>query len=146
VRTGEGCPPRTGFAKLVPELLVSDLDVSLPFWGDRLGFGVAYQRASERFVYLERPEGAQIMLHQRCGAWETGPLELPFGRGLMLQVYVDDLGKVLNSLGDWPVHTGPREVWRRHGDREGGAREVFVQDPDGYLVMIAQTLGNRPLG
>ena len=138
-----GGPPRFGFAKLVPELLVSDLQVSLPFWRDRLGFGVAYQRPSERFVYLERPEGAQIMLHQRCGAWETGALEPPFGRGLMLQVHVDDLAAVLTSLADWPLHAGPREVWRRHGDREGGAREAFVQDPDGYLVMLAQTLGSR---
>lgn len=140
-----GSPPRTGFAKLVPELLVSDLEVSLPFWRDRLGFGVAYQRTSERFVYLERPEGAQIMLHQRCGVWETGSLEPPFGRGLMLQVHVNALAVVLDSLADWPLHAGPREIWRRQGDREGGAREVFVQDPDGYLVMIAQTLGSRAL-
>jgi hypothetical protein len=32
------------------------------------------------------------------------------------------------------------------GDREAGQREVFVQDPDGYLVMIAHDLGERPLG
>lgn len=27
----------------------------------------------------------------------------------------------------------------------GGQREVFVQDPDGYLVMAAESLGSRPL-
>jgi hypothetical protein len=57
-----GAPPRSGWAKLVPELLVEDIAISLPFWRDRLGFTIAYQRPEERFVYLERPEGAQIML------------------------------------------------------------------------------------
>jgi hypothetical protein len=26
---------------------------------------------------------------------------------------------------------------------ESGQREVFVQDPDGYLVMVAQNIGTR---
>jgi hypothetical protein len=38
-----------------------------------------------------------------------------------------------------------RDVWRRIGDRIGGQREIFLQDPDGYLVMVAQDLGERPL-
>jgi hypothetical protein len=44
-----------------------------------------------------------------------------------------------------PLHAGPREVWRRYGDREGGKQEIFVLDPNGYLVMMAQDLGERPL-
>ena len=39
---------------------------------------------------------------------------------------------------------GPREVWREVGDRQAGQREIFVLDPDGYLVMIAHHLGERP--
>jgi hypothetical protein len=29
------------------------------------------------------------------------------------------------------------------GDRENGQREIFVQDPDGYLVMLAEEIGER---
>ena len=143
----DGGPPTTGWARLVPELLVSNLDSSLAFWRQKLGFEIAYQRLDERFVYLERSEGAQIMLHERCGVWETGALESPYGRGAMFQVYVDDLPRVLAALTEtnWPIYDGPREVWRRHGNREGGQREVFVLDPDGYLVMIAEILGHRPI-
>jgi catechol 2,3-dioxygenase-like lactoylglutathione lyase family enzyme len=141
----EGGPPKAGWPKLIVELLVSDLQVSRAFWEGRLGFSVAYHRLEAGFVYLERAEGAQIMLHERKGVWETGPLERPFGRGVMLQVYVASLEELTAKLGDWEVHAGPREVWRRHGDREGGAREIFVLDPDGYLVMISQSLGERPL-
>ncbi len=34
---------------------------------------------------------------------------------------------------------------RRAGDQETGQREFFLQDPDGYLIMVAQNLGERPI-
>ena len=142
-----GSPPKTGWAKLVPELLVSDVVASLAFWRDRLGFAVAYQRPEQSFVYLERPEGAQIMLRQRDGKWETAPLNPPYGRGVMLQVYVTSIEPIELSLraADWPLYAGPRDVWRKVGDRQAGQREIFVKDPDGYLTMVAHDLGERPL-
>jgi len=82
-----GAPPKTGWTKLVPELLVSDIGSRLEFWCDRFGFAVAYQRPEEAFAYLERPDGARIMLSQRSGKWETAPLDRPYGRGAMFQVY-----------------------------------------------------------
>ena len=39
-------------AKLVPELLVSDIGTSIEFWCKRLGFAIAYQRPEEKFIYL----------------------------------------------------------------------------------------------
>jgi catechol 2,3-dioxygenase-like lactoylglutathione lyase family enzyme len=140
-----GGPPRTGWAKLVPELLVSDLEASIAFWRDLLGFAIAYQRPEQRFAYLERPEGAQIMLCQRSGNWETTSLDPPYGRGVMFQVHVESIELVLTAINGaaWPLHAGPREVWRRVGDHQAGQREIFVQDPDGYLVMIAHDLGRR---
>jgi catechol 2,3-dioxygenase-like lactoylglutathione lyase family enzyme len=143
----DGAPPKAGWARLVPELLVQDLESSLSFWMDIVGFQIAYQRREQGFAYLEHPGGAQIMLCQRAGQWETGPLEPPLGRGVMFQVYVDDLSNVLSAIdrAKWPIYAPLREVWRRWGDREGGQREVFVQDPNGYLLMIAQNIGERPL-
>ncbi len=43
----------------------------------------------------------------------------------------------------WPIYLGPREVWRRTGNQDSGQREVFVQDPDGYLLMLANAIGTR---
>ncbi len=142
-----GRPPKGGFAHLVCELLVEDLAVSLDFWRTMLGFEIAYQRPEQGFAYLERPEGAQIMLCRRSGKWEAGLLERPFGRGVLFQVFVDDTRPIVTRLAERgvPLHTGPRDVWRRYGDREGGKREIAVQDPDGYLVMLAADLGERPL-
>ena len=139
-----GGPPKTGWAKMVPELLVSDIARSLAFWCDRLGFAIAYRRPEQGFAYLERPEGAQIMLCQRSGLWETAALDRPYGRGVMLQVYVVSIEPVQQSLGaaGWPVYAGPRDIWREVGDRSAGQREIFVQDPDGYLIMVAHELAS----
>jgi catechol 2,3-dioxygenase-like lactoylglutathione lyase family enzyme len=138
-------PPKTGWAKFVTELLVTDLAVSLAFWKDIIGFEIAYQREEERFVYLEHPEGQQIMLCQRHGRFETGAMEHPLGQGAMFQIYFQDISSMLANLAahNWPIYLGPRRIWRKTGDRESGQEEVFVQDPDGYLLMLAQSLGER---
>jgi hypothetical protein len=87
------------------------------------------------------------MLCQRSGNWETGDLDRPFGRGVMFQVSVGDVSGLVERLerAGHSLYCGPRDAWRRWGDREGGRREIVVQDPDGYLIMLAQNLGERPL-
>jgi catechol 2,3-dioxygenase-like lactoylglutathione lyase family enzyme len=55
--TDRNAPPKAGWAKIVTGLHVTDLDASIAFWRDILGFGIAYRRKEEKFVYLEHPEG-----------------------------------------------------------------------------------------
>ena len=108
--TGLRTPPKTGWAKLVPELLVSDIGTSIEFWCNQLGFAIAYQRPEEKFIYLERPEGAQIMLSQRSGKWETGLLDRPYGRGTMFLVYLASIALIERSLETigCPLYTGQK--------------------------------------
>ena len=63
----------------------------------------------------------------------------------MFQIYFDSIVSILSKLSacSWPIYLGPREAWRKVGDRETGQQEVFVQDPDGYLLMLAQNIGER---
>lgn len=140
-------PPKNGWSKLVPELLVEDIGASLAFWRNILGFEIAYDRPEQFFVYLERPEGAQIMLCQRTGKWETGKMAQPFGRGVMFQIHVDDLNPIIDAIvrAQWPIYSPLREVWRCTGDRETGQREIFILDPDGYLLMMNSGLGERAI-
>lgn len=147
MNANRNAPPKTGWAKMVAELHVTDLEASLAFWRDILGFEIAYERTDEKFVYLEHLEGQQIMLCQRHGRFETGAMQYPLGRGAMFQIYLRDISLVLAKLAaqQWPIYLGPREIWREVGDRESGQREAFVQDPDGYLLMLAQNIGERPL-
>jgi catechol 2,3-dioxygenase-like lactoylglutathione lyase family enzyme len=142
-----GAPPKSGWAKLAPELHVNDLTASLNFWRGILGFEIAYQRPEEKFVYLEHLEGHQVMLCQRHGRFETGSFEYPLGRGVMLQLYFESIEPALAvvSARGWPIYHELREIWRRAGNQETGQREFFLQDPDGYLIMVAQNLGERPV-
>ena len=59
--------------------------------------------------------------------------------GLVVQVYVDDAAALAAQVtaAGWPFYVELREKWRDWGDRMGGQREFLVQDPDGYLVMVA---------
>ena len=108
-------PPKIGWAKIVTELHVTDLDASLAFWKDILGFEIAYRRGEEKFFYLEHPEGQQIMLCQRHGRFETGPMQLPLGQGAMFQIYFQEIGSVLANLAarNWPIYLGPQSGAKR---------------------------------
>ena len=74
------------WARLVPELLVADINKSLRFWHDACGFTVLFDRPEEGFAYLDL-DGAQIMLDEigQTHDWVTGPLEPPLGRGMNIR-------------------------------------------------------------
>jgi len=137
-------PPGDRFATLAPEFAVTDLAASLRFWCGLLGFRIAYERPESAFAYLER-SGAQVMLATYHGAWETGYLERPFGRGINFQIFVDDIEPLRDALASasWPLFEATAEAWYRMGDQEVGQRQLLVQDPDGYLLRFAQLLGSR---
>ncbi|MHC2535936.1 bleomycin resistance protein [Bradyrhizobium diazoefficiens] len=139
-----GGAPQGGFADLVPELSVSDIQESLSFWRDLLGFEVAYDRPDARFAYLVRGR-LQVMLCELNGRWETAEMQRPFGRGINFQMAVDRIEPMLKALDDarWPLYEQPNEVWYRVGDLEVGQREFLVQDPDGYLIRFVERLGTR---
>jgi catechol 2,3-dioxygenase-like lactoylglutathione lyase family enzyme len=139
--------------RMVPELLVTDTQESLRFWRDILGFRIIYDRPEQGFAAIER-DGAEFMLEQhgsgpaeRVNIWDTGPLERPFGRGINFEIGVADLEILLKALAEakWPLFFGPEERWYRAGEQETGVRQFLVQDPDGYLLRLSQSLGRRPL-
>lgn len=135
-------------ARLVPELIVADLAASLGFWCGLIGFRVRFDRPEHGFAYLER-DGAEVMLEQHDTAartWETGKLDRPLGRGINFQIDVDAVAPILTRLRDAGValFLAPEEKWYRAGTVEHGQRQFLVQDPDGYLLRLAEYLGERP--
>jgi catechol 2,3-dioxygenase-like lactoylglutathione lyase family enzyme len=134
------------FTPLAPELMVSDLQVSLRFWCEGLGFGVVYDAPEHGFAYLERGD-LQVMLEQ-YGAderWLVAPMERPYGRGINLKLRVASLAPILDSLQklDWPLFRPPVDEWYQTGPVETGNRQFLVQDPDGYLLRFAEDMGSR---
>lgn len=134
----EGRTPTGGFAPLVPELDVTDLEASLAFWCGLLGFEVAYARREAGFAYIERGP-LQIMLCELNGAWETAPLERPFGRGINFQMQVPGVEPIVAALegAGWPLFRPIEEKRYRVGSGWSACKEFLVQDPDGYLLRFA---------
>lgn len=135
-------------ARVVPELLVSDIDKSLRFWCGLCGFSIAYDRPEDRFAYLDH-DGSQVMLEEYGHGrnWITGPLEPPLGRGINLQIEVPAITPIVDALhGDgWPLYMQAEEKWYRAGTTEVGVHQFLVQDPDGYLIRFSAGLGRRAI-
>jgi len=132
-------------ARLVPELVCSDLAASLAFYVGLLGFRVLYDRPEDGFAYLDR-EGAELMLEQRCAeSWLTGAMAAPFGRGINLQIEVAEVAALRERIGaaGTAVFREIEDAWYRAGDAYVGNRQFLVQDPDGYLLRFFQDLGRR---
>lgn len=135
-------------AKLVVELLVSDFAQSLRFYTEVLGFKQLYDRPEEAFAYLDR-KGAQIMIVQHEPgderSWIAGDLVRPFGRGMNLEIEVEDVEALHASC----LRHGARiflameEKWYRRDALLLGVRQFIVLDPDGYLLRLSQSLGTR---
>ena len=133
------------WAKLTPELIVTDLEASLRFYCDVLGFQIRFRRDEDRFAYLDR-DGAQLMLEETRDGWRTGPMEYPFGRGINLQIEVTNAAELAEKARAAGIafFRPPKESWYRADTIEHGQYEFLVQDPDGYLLRVSQWLGERP--
>lgn len=136
-------------AALIPELAVTDAAASAAFYR-ALGFETVYTRPEDGFVRL-RLGAAEIMLDQLGIGRDPEALtpdDRPFGRGVNLQIEVAALAPVLaalETLGQ-PPQLGPETRWYRAGGQEIGQRQIWVTDPDGYLLRFCETLGTRPAG
>ena len=146
---------------LVPELDVTELATSLPFYVEVLGFRVPFERPAERFPSLER-EGVELRIQEAAGPgrrFRTAPLERPHGRGVNFQIRVEDVDAVharaLEFGADIVVPIEERwyrvdvsEIggrWRVAGPTEAGNRQFVLADADGCLRRPFRDLGVRPV-
>lgn len=133
-------------AKLVPELYCSDIERSVSFYVNLLGFVVRFARPEDRFVYLDR-EGAEMMLEQPTNRiLVSAELEHPYGRGVNFQIEVGDVERLYATVtaSRWPVFLELEDRWYRQDELAFGNRQFVIQDPDGYLLRFFQDLGSRP--
>ncbi|RIA34538.1 catechol 2,3-dioxygenase-like lactoylglutathione lyase family enzyme [Ectopseudomonas oleovorans] len=126
---------------LTPELLVHNLSTSLGFYCDLLGFKVLFERVEQGFVAIGLGEAA-LMLEQIADnqdnddPWVVGPLDAPLGRGINLQITVDDIERLLSS--DQRLRLPLEDVSYQAGAQLLNVRQFMLQDPDGYLLRFSQ--------
>ena len=89
----------TSSQKLIPELSVGDITKSLHFYTEILGFSIAYERPEEGFAFLIMGE-VELMLDEigKGRTWETGELTPPLGRGINLQIEVENVDEMLSRI------------------------------------------------
>ena len=130
--------------QLTPELCCSNIDMSLSFYTEILGFNIQYQRKNEGFAMLER-QGARLMLdeiNETKRLWITAALNQPFGRGINLEIKtteIDDLYRRVESFKISPF-LPMEEKWYEAGDRMIGHRQFIILDPDGYMLRFVEEI------
>ena len=141
---------------LTPELYITDIQQSLRFYVDVLGFSIQYQREEDGFAMLER-QGSRIMLEQiKAGSrkvsftetgrtWLTAPMDQPFGRGINLKIKTTDVLRLFErtAASGATIFLPIEEKWYRANDVLLGHKQFIVQDPDGYLLRFFESLGDR---
>ena len=136
------------FNKLIPELSVTNLEQSLKFYIDTIGFKIEYQRIENKFVFISLDK-TQFMLQEiaKNDKWDIGELKYPFGNGVNFQIEVDNVEKLYNSLKEngYKIAFEMEENWYRQDDKLLGNKEFLVQDPDGYLLRFSEDLGERTI-
>ena len=122
------------FNKLIPELSVTDIKRSKEFY-IKLGFKILYERKEDKFAFLEF-EGNQIMIEQINDNWNTGKLEYPFGRGIIISMSVDNIRNYYNKLIDNNIKMYKDLMVNKYrvDNYEYKDIEFLIQDPDGYLL------------
>jgi uncharacterized glyoxalase superfamily protein PhnB len=117
--------PSATVRELVPLLFVDDMERSMAFYRDRLGFkvaGVWEPDGKPSWCRLQR-DGSAVMLQLACE--EDGPAESR-GRGIGFFFICDDAAAVHAEFSRRGLQLNPPEV------AFYGMKQVFLKDPDGY--------------
>ena len=116
--------------KITPVLVVDEVEKSLAFWVDRMGFSkVAEVPDGDRlgFAILIR-DGAELMLQTAASIRKDTPQLNAKAAGMFVEV--DDFADVLKRLDGYPVSLPDRTTFY-------GMREIGVHEPNGHTVIFA---------
>lgn len=120
--------------KITPVLIVDEIEKSLPFWIDRMGFTKTIDvPEGDRlgFAILVR-DGAELMLQTIESVRKDAPQFLPKARSnnVGLFIEVDDFRDIQKRLEGYPVALPERTTFY-------GMREIGVFEPGGHTVVFA---------
>src|SRR5215468_8357265 len=121
--------------KITPVLIVEEIEKSLPFWVDRMGFTKTVDvPEGDRlgFVILVN-DGGEVMLQTLSSVRKDEPKFAPEGlntKSTVLFVEVQDFADIRKRLEGYPVLMPERVTFY-------GMREIGVSEPGGHTVIFA---------
>jgi lactoylglutathione lyase len=116
-------------------LLVDDIDASIRFYRDLLGFQLKWGEAAIGYASFTGGYGVDLSLFARQGQPEAIPM-LQAGDRLLLSLEVDDPDQEVERLRGQGVEivAGPRD------EPSWGLRVAYIRDPDGNLLELMRQL------
>lgn len=133
------------FTDVTPNLIVSDIDRSVVFYRDVLGFSVVTtvpDQAPFVFVWMQRDE-ISVFLNTVGSVKDTLP-ELaarPVG-GTNTMFMIVEAGSPAEGIDALFAAVQPKaRVIMPLKDQFYGMREFGIEDPDGYVIFAAQRIG-----
>lgn len=120
--------------KITPVLMVDEIEKSLPFWIDRMGFAktVDVPEGDRLGFAILVKDGAELMLQTiesvRKDAPQFAPTAHSFNVALFLEV--DDFADILKRLEGYAIALPERTTFY-------GMREIAVYEPSGHIVTFA---------
>ena len=120
--------------KITSVLLVDEIEKSLPFWVERMGFEKTVQVPDGNrlsFVILVR-DGAELMLQTIASARRDAPVFVPEGPASRASLFieVEDFADVIKRLEGYPVALAEHTTFY-------GMREIGVIEPGGHNAIFA---------
>ena len=122
------------FNSLIPELSVSNIEISKKFYKD-LGFKIVYERLESKFCFMQF-ENNQSMLEEKNDNWNVAKMEYPYGNGMNISMTVENVDYLYKTLKDKQVKIFlDLEINEyRVNNKIFQDKEFLLQDPDGYLL------------
>lgn len=135
--------------QITPEFDVFNLEETLNFYVNLVGFHVVYDRPEDKFAFLQF-ENVQIMVQEidfENNKWGTGELKYPLGVGINFEIDVTNIDEIYNKLteANYKIFVNMEEHWYRKDDELMGCKEFLVQDPNGYLLRFNEDLGSKKI-
>jgi uncharacterized glyoxalase superfamily protein PhnB len=135
------------FSDVTPNLVVSDVERSLTFYRDVLGFSVSATVPEGQgpyvFAWMQR-DGVSVFLNSHESVEEHASLAArPIGgtATLFIVIEADDVARGVDGLF---ASISPRaKVMMNLKDQFYGMREFGIEDPDGYIIFFAQRIAGR---
>ncbi|EJL6695837.1 VOC family protein, partial [Vibrio cholerae] len=70
------------FNNTIPELLVRDLEKSISFYTEKLGFFVEFTRQEDNFYFLSHSESQLMLQKAQEDGWLSHGIHCPLGNGI----------------------------------------------------------------
>lgn len=128
------------FSTTIPELVCKDIQLSLAFYCQKLGFTVLFDRADDGFYFLVKDD-IQLMLQQLSElAWMSHDNDVPFGNGLNLAFKTTSLDQFDLVALAADTYRASETLEYKVLDAMAKVRQVIFRDPDGYLIRFVEPM------